>query len=113
MKTRTFFRLQEKDAIEEFKVRLERGLGRRFVTIKLFGSRAKGKYRKGSDIDLLIIITERTPWVEDFIIDARLELLNKYGVYPEIVTYSRKEYEKYKRMQSPFIINLERDGVPL
>lgn len=107
--------LTEKEylAIMEFKKRLVERLGENLVVIKLFGSRARGQYREGSDIDLLIILKEENRETEDILIDTRLEILNEFDVYPEIVSFALSIYQSFRNLQIPFLLNVENDQYEL
>ncbi|HBR16667.1 MAG TPA: hypothetical protein DD725_03520 [Deltaproteobacteria bacterium] len=107
--------LTEKEhlAIMEFKKRLVERLGENLVAIKLFGSRARGSYREGSDIDLLIILKKENRETEDILIDTRLEILNEFDVYPEIVSFALSRYQSFRNLQVPFLLNVEKDQYEL
>ena len=97
----------------EFKKRLVERLGNNLVSIRLFGSRARGEYRRGSDIDLFIIVKKYTRVAEDILIDTRLEILEEFDIYPEIVSFPLSRYEYFKKLQAPFLQNVEKEAVVL
>ena len=115
MPTKGKLALAEKEdiAIREFKKKLLERLGENLVGMKLFGSRARGRYREGSDIDLLIILKEENRVIEDILIDTRLEILNEFDVYPEIISFSLARYKFFKDLQVPFLLNIEKDAVSI
>jgi len=39
------------------------------------------------------------------------DILNAHGVYFKVVSYGSREYDKDKRQQWPFVLNLEREAV--
>lgn len=104
---------KEYRAIVEFKKRLVERLGENLIAIKLFGSRAEGRYREGSDIDLLIILKEENKVTENILIDVRLEILNEFDVYPEIISFSLSRYIFFRNLQVPFLLNVEKKAVPI
>lgn len=79
-----------KNAINEFVKSCKKKLGKKLVSIVLFGSVARGTARKGSDIDILVIAKnlpkdwrERDNTLDDIV----MEILLKYSirVFPIIV----------------------------
>jgi len=77
--------------------------------IILFGSAASGKWRRGSDIDLLIIKktskphTERVWEIQDFLFD-------KVDVPVDVVVYAPEEFEWAKKIKSVFIEEILEKG---
>jgi len=104
-------RKKDRDAVQEFCESIRKRLGKTVRTIKLFGSKATGKDTPGSDIDLFIVVSEKTPEVEDLILNAAFELDLKYDVYisPRIVSQSVLKDPLWKN--TPFIRTVQREGV--
>lgn len=111
MKTKYSLSNIEKKALEEFKRRLRAIFGKNFLTLRLFGSRARGNVHCESDIDVLIIFEDYRKPVEEQLIDIICDILNEFGVYFEVISYSRKAYEQSLRRQWPFILNVERESI--
>lgn len=101
----------EEKALRDFKKKLKSHYGDELISIKLFGSRARGDVHPESDIDLLVVFEKRTKRVESFLVEIICNILNIHGVYFEVVSYSHKEYERSKRQQWPFVLNLEKEAV--
>ena len=78
---------------------------------KLFGSRARGDRHQESDIDILVIFEKHNKEIEDKLIDILCDIVNKFGIYFEVISYSRKKYEESLRHQWPFILNVEKEGI--
>ena len=51
--------------------------------------------------------------IEDILIDTRLEILNEFDVYPEIISFSLARYKFFKDLQVPFLLNIEKDAVSI
>lgn len=102
---------KERKALNEFKKRLIQSVNGNLSFIKLFGSRARGKVHRGSDIDLLVVFRKRGRRLEDILDDIRIDILMKYKIELEIMCCVLEEYRYYKNIQSPFIQNVERDGI--
>lgn len=101
----------EQKALQDLKRRLRRSFGNNLLTVRLFGSRARGDMHRESDIDILVIFENRNREVEEKLIDILCEILNEFGVYFEVVSYSRREYEQSLRHQWPFILNVEKESI--
>ena len=83
------------------------------MALKLFGSKARGDGHSESDVDVLVVVTERTRLLNDFIINLVCDIINSTGVFLEVVTYSRKEFENAQELEHPFAQNIARDSVAL
>jgi len=104
---------EEQSAVNEFTAKLRNRFPNEIRAIKLFGSKARGDSHRESDLDLLVLVEEKTEELENTVIDLVCETLNRSGVYLEVVTLPISRYEKAKEEQYPFIINVERDAVAL
>lgn len=104
---------EEQAAVDEFVVKLRNRFPKGVIAIKLFGSKARGDSHRESDLDLLVLVEEKTEELENGVIDLVCDILNRSGVYLEVVTLSGSRYEKAKKEQYPFVINVERDAVTL
>ena len=102
---------EEKNAVIEFRQRLLDKYPKEIHAVELFGSKARGDFYKESDMDILIIVKQRTPELDDYIIDLVCDILNLKGVYLETVTYTDKEFQEAERLQHPFAINIAREAV--
>jgi len=98
--------------LRELRSRFERLYGPRLVSLVLYGSQARGDAEPGSDIDLLVVLEgEVEPCSEiDRTIDDVAELCLEQDVVVACVFVSREQFE---RKQSPLLINVRREGVPV
>ena len=99
-----------KGLLEEFKKEIKKLYGERLKQIILYGSYARGDFTEGSDIDLLIVLRGKVvPGREiDRMIDIITEINLKYGVLISVYPVSE---EDYKKVNSPLLINVRREGV--
>lgn len=104
---------RDRQAVEEFHERVKDLLGHELITVKLFGSKARGDDTSESDIDIFITISQRTPHIEDQILDIAFDLGLKYGVYisPRVVSVAVLEDPVWK--VTPFLRNVDREGLLL
>lgn len=99
-----------KELLEEFKKEIEKLYGDRLKQIILYGSHARGDFTEESDIDLLIVLKGKVvPGKEiDRMIDIITEINLKYGMLISIYPVSE---EDYKKVNSPLLINVRREGI--
>jgi predicted nucleotidyltransferase len=107
--------LKEKDrlAIEEFRDRIQKVLGKKALTIKLFGSKARGEDISESDIDILIVVTAITPGLKDQVIDIAFDVNLSHDVYisPRVVPLHVFQDPLWRA--TPFIQNVEKEGISI
>lgn len=96
--------------LKKLKAELLRIYGEQIDSIILYGSQARGDAREDSDIDVLLILKDDFNYLEmlkrsdDQVVSISLE--NDVVISRAFV--SKKEY---KEKQSPFLINVRREGV--
>ncbi len=83
------------------------------LKVVVFGSRVRGDFRGDSDMDLLVVISQMDLKLMGEVIHILSELELKYDVPIVPTIYTKKEYDVNKSMGSPFITNVEREGVIL
>jgi uncharacterized protein len=96
--------------IAEARALLEREYGDQLAGVVLFGSHARGDAEPGSDVDLLVILRgEVSPSVEVSRMSAPLAELSLQ--YDTVVSCAFVSEERYRTEQSPFLINVRREGI--
>ena len=90
---------------------LKASLGIHLRRIMLFGSRARGDAGDESDYDLLVIVDNRTHAVRESVLDAGVEMLNRYDQVFGAVLYNENEWQDAKRF--PFGWNVENEGIAI
>ena len=100
-----------KKVLEEFKKEISELYGERLKEIILYGSYSRGDATEDSDIDLLVVLSGKiSPGEEiDRMIDIITEINLKYGVLISVYPVSE---ENYKKLNSPLLINVRREGIP-
>lgn len=98
------------EVLKDFKKRVKNLYGDKLKQIILYGSCARGDASKESDIDLLIILRGRiVPGKEiDRMIDIITEINLKHDVLISVYPVSEEDYKKVK---SPLLINIRREGI--
>lgn len=111
--------IKEKRALEEFKQALLKKLGREILELRLFGSKARGDFKKTSDIgemsdtDVFIVLKKTSFKKEDLIFKIATDILLKYGIDISIKIFSEKEYKERLNLQVPFFLIIQKEGVSL
>jgi len=98
--------------LKEFRQSIEKLYGKKLKNILLYGSCARGQDTKDSDIDLAIVLVGDTiPGKEiDRMIDIITEINLEYGVLISVYPVSEKDFSE---VNSPLLLNLRREGVPV
>lgn len=104
-------RRKEKKAIELFKARLTERLPDEKVELLLFGSKASGDTRRGSDIDLMVLLKSDAQNVVDEVYETVTETQLKTNVCLSLKPVSRRRFAVWRRKRTPFICNVLQDGV--
>ena len=101
---------QIRKLMKELKKGLQQIYGDKLKAVYLYGSYARGDYRQGSDVDVMIILNDyRDYWKEymrssDYVSDISL----KYDV---TVSYILIKELQWKEADKPVLRNIRRDGV--
>jgi len=86
---------------------------RSLLKLELFGSKARGDYTAVSDIDILVIVKERTLDVMDTVADVTSRVNIEYDLSISPVVFSEQEYKVNADIASPFSMTVESEGVLL
>lgn len=84
--------------------------GPRFRKLVLFGSQARDEAIAGSDVDLLLVLDAVSDfWAEYSVIEEIMSRLSlEYDVAISVFSISEQEYAQ---KQTPFLMNVRREGV--
>ena len=103
----------EEQAVNKFVSAIKEKLKDRVVEVRLFGSKIRGDYYDDSDIDVLIIIKERTGAAHDTIYEELLEVELEYDSKISLTIFSEVEYNANLDARTPFMRALASEGVRL
>lgn len=103
----------EKRALQEFKNEILRRLKGEVLALRVFGSKARGDFRKTSDIDILVLVKTTNLKTKEIIFDAAVQVLIKYGVDLSVKIFSSKEFQKGLRLEIPFYLNVNKEAQTL
>ncbi len=104
---------REMEAVCEFIEEITRKYGGEIEFVRLYGSRARGEGGEGSDIDLLICVEGWDRRYLDELSDLSFDYLLKYDVLLSPIIYSEVEWISETKARTPFIKNIEREGIDL
>lgn len=85
----------------------------RISAILAFGSRVRGDHDAWSDFDVLVVVQDKTPSLENEIIGTFVDEELKLGLSFTPVVKDAAAFEMEKNHHTPFYENLTREGVPL
>jgi uncharacterized protein len=91
---------------------LERLYGDRLVVAVLFGSHATGQAGPGSDVDVLVVLTEPLETYVEIkrLVPIAMDLWLRHGIDVQLTPFSA---ERYADPQHPLMMNVHREGVEL
>ena len=97
--------------MKELKEGLVQIYGDKLKAVYLYGSYARGDYRQGSDVDVMILLKDyKNYWDE---IERTGELISTVSLdYNAHVSRILMTEEKWKRSDTPLLKNIHRDGQP-
>lgn len=89
--------------------------GKYLKTIILYGSYARGDYRKDSDIDIMILIELTSMEIEDYrhqLSDFTYDFNQEYNLDIKPIAKSDTHFQKWINAY-PFYANVQREGIKL
>lgn len=104
---------KESKAVKLFSQKIKELLQDNLVEIKIFGSKVRGDYEEDSDIDILLVVNNMNYMLRENIYDILLEIDLEYDPKISLKIFTTEEMEINKQMGSPFIFNVEREGINL
>jgi len=108
-----YMKKNERSAIEHFREAVNKHLGKHLISMIIFGSKVRGDYNTASDIDILIIVQDRSLRVMDKIAEITAELNIEYDLSIAPVVFSKKEYKMNKDMHTSFTSAISAEGLSL
>lgn len=103
----------EKKVVLSFVEELRNRLGNEIIKIVLFGSKIRGDFSEESDIDIFILVREKTSDIRDKVGDLTADYIFDNDIPLSPVLYDSFEYQKNKELGSFFFENVEKEGISL
>jgi predicted nucleotidyltransferase len=92
---------------------LKENYSENIIKIIMFGSAARRKRTRESDVDLLIITTNKRQSVKDEISMSAFDIMLKNNIVLSPIVMDKETYEWYRKYRDPFYNNIMRDGVDI
>lgn len=93
---------------KEFAQEAKKKLGRKLISLVLYGSVSRGKATAGSDVDIFAVVADKKTKDALFEIGFQIEL--KYGVMLSIVARTLKELSVMRGMGSLYFKEVKKKG---
>ncbi|MGE5343172.1 MAG: nucleotidyltransferase domain-containing protein [Candidatus Omnitrophota bacterium] len=101
-----------KKLLVETRTEMQKIYRNRFKEMILFGSYARGDFREGSDIDIVLLLDGLTDDYSErekyFPFICRLSL-----EYDTVISVIPFDYQEFNHKRTPLILNVQREGVHL
>jgi len=91
---------------------LARSLGDQLVSVLLYGSQARNQASPDSDIDVLVVVRDDSDY-GDLIRRTSAAVSALSLRYDVVISRAFVSQERYEREQSPFLLNVRREGVAI
>lgn len=101
--------VDKRSIAQEFADRLRADLGDRIESIRLFGSVANNHDLMDSDIDLLVL--SKTSIFRE--LNGAIGRVLEMGAVPEVISLTTNEYDRIKKLNSPFYRTIENEGIEI
>lgn len=112
MATKVLPRL-ELQILDRFTRNLRQRFGDNLVLVKLYGSKARGDWHDESDIDIFIVVEDKTRRIERIIRDFAVRISIKFEKTISVITYSYDEYLDATHPPSLLLHFIMKEGVTL
>jgi predicted nucleotidyltransferase len=105
----------DRQIVMEFKQRLSTKVSRHLKKVILYGSRAKGDAAADSDLDLIALLDEKTPELEQLLDDAAYNVMWDHDFNPiiSIKVFEEARFRSAAQKGFSFYRNIEREGIEL
>lgn len=100
-------------ALNVFKKQLNSNFNADQPELILFGSYARGDFKKYSDVDLLVLLKKATLKKKEQISDLATDLFLKFNTDLSPHIYSKKEFQTLAQLETPFTLMVKKEGIKL
>jgi predicted nucleotidyltransferase len=109
MKTDVVFKTDS--TLQEYTRAIREHLGECLQSVILFGSRARGDARDGSDYDVLVVVRGPSLPAKHMVADIGADMLYRHDQLFAALVYDAEQWEEVRH--SPLGWNIEREGVAI
>lgn len=103
----------ENEVISEFVSKVRANQGANLVSIKLFGSRAKGKGTEESDVDILVLLKRTDLNIKNTIWDIANDIFLEKWINISPLVLTEENFKKLLGLERLIAKEIEKDGIPL
>jgi len=100
------------EVLSEVKQSLNETLGERLVSVRVFGSYARGEGRTDSDIDVLVLV-QKVDNYGDLIRCTSQSMADISLRHDVVLSRTFATAQDYRESQTPFFLNVRRESVPV
>jgi predicted nucleotidyltransferase len=97
------------DIAREYTAVLRQKLGGQLKKVILYGSQARGDAGEGSDYDVLVLVDKKTFMIREAVIDAGVEMMNRYDTLFAALIYDDQEWQQAQEF--PLTWNIKQEGI--
>jgi len=99
-----------KRLVDRIKAHLTETYGEGIKRVILYGSHARGEATKDSDVDVLVLVDQSVNprEVEDSLSDLLYDIILDEGELISVIAVSE---ERFKNYNSPFMLNVRKEGI--
>jgi predicted nucleotidyltransferase len=83
------------------------------VEVRLFGSCARGEMREDSDVDVAVVLREVDWRTKRDVIDLSAGIGLEHDVLLSPTVLDRETFQRWRAQERLFVMDMERDGLPL
>ena len=112
-KSSGYLNKRETEVIGSFVKELKDKLGDEVLSIRLFGSKMRGDFHEDSDIDIFVLVREKTLDVRRKVSNLAADYIFDYDIPLSIALYDLFEYKKNKELGSFFFESVGKEGILL
>lgn len=99
--------------MREIAVTLKERFPERIMKVAIFGSRVRANHDSTSDIDVLVVVKNKTPEIERSIVEVFVEAELSSGLPLSPVIKDLKAFEREKEYNSPFFQVIEEEALEI
>lgn len=99
--------------IKNFKNKIFNKFSDKIIDFIVFGSYARGKESPESDLDILIVVSQKDKEIESEILEIAYEIMweNNFRPLISVEIMTKEHFEWLKEVKSSFYENIEKEGI--